>query len=273
MPTLPLPIGAGIYGGDLPVVDESDVEAILPAFLKTTDPSPVKDAIIAALTIMMQTYQEDSEEAVALNDILRSVDYPLYGLGEDRGTPKQQDQSDKEYRNVILRIQNDVTPAAIMAAVNVILAPHTNVLAQYLESIQDRWYISDGSHPWHSYVWDNTSSMAPTYPNRLYEDDASKNLGYFRPQSNPGGARVFSDMTGRFFWIRIPDLSNIDTFGAFSNSDVIESRFYVGGLGVGSELRSIPSTSVFNFNTIYSVVTRLKGSSIRFTLYMDPKLT
>src|ERR1700690_1791469 len=104
MPTLPLPSGSGIYGGDLPVVDESDVDNIVPAFLKTSDPSPVKDAIIAALTVMMQTYQEDSAESVALNDVIRSVDYPLSGLGEDRGVPRQ-GQSDAEYRKLILNIQ------------------------------------------------------------------------------------------------------------------------------------------------------------------------
>lgn len=259
---------------DLPVVDEFDIYNILPKFLRPEDPAPVRDAIVAALTAMMREYQSLSTEAVGMNNLLLANDMGLRGLGEDRGVYQSDNESDTTYRLRILSFPELVTPTVIVAAVNSILAPFTSIQCQYSESVQDRLYIGDSSaRPWHSYVWDSTMSMSPTYPDRLYEDDIDDNLGYVRPNSNPGGARVYSDEIGRLFMIRIPDLAGIDSIGGFPNSSSLEDRLYVGGVGVSSGIRVVGTSTLDTFNNIVATIYRLKGHSIRFIVWADPKLT
>lgn len=273
MPTLPLPTVAAVDGGDLPVSDIEDILAILPGFLKPEDPSPVRDAILAALVAMMVKYQTLSSEGVAMCDVLRSLDSSLRGLGEDRGVYQQEGEDIENYRARILATPGIVTPEAIIAAVNAILAPFTSIECQYAESVQDRWYVgTSAARNWHSYVWDSTTSMAPGYPERLYEEYADQNMGYYRPNSRPSGALVFDDTKGRMFIIRIPDIAGIGDLGGFPSSSELSSRFYVGGIGVSSGIRKIGTTAADTFNLIVSTIDRLRAHSIRFVVISDPKL-
>lgn len=273
MPTLPLPAVSPIMG-DIPVTDQSDILAILPGFLKPSDPPPVRDAILAALVAMFQQYQLDAETAVGMSDVTRAVDYALTGLGADRGVFRSENEDDVDYRIRILGIPSLVTPTAIVAAVNNLLAPLTKIQCKYAEAVQDRWYLNDGFRAtWHSYIWDTTQSMSPTYPDRIYQDDAAANSGYYLISRNPGGARVYSDAFGREFMIRIPDISGVDQLGAFVNSDSLIDRFYVGDTaGIASAIRDDGTTTLDTFNNIVTTIQRLKGHSIRFIVEMDPKL-
>lgn len=272
MPVLPFVPGQPI-NGDLPITSIDDINSIVPFFIKSSDSAPVRDAIFAALLALFLEYQVDSGVAVGQSDILRAVGSALTGLGEDRGVFKTEGEDDELYRARILNIPNIVTPNAILAAVNSILAPFTSIQAEYCESIGDRWYVGDhSSRPWHSFLWDSTESMSPTYLDRLYKDDAPNNLGFFVPNRNPGGARVFNDTFGRLFLIRIPDLSGVDLLGGFVNSTSLIDRFYVGGIGVASAIRVSGTTALDTFNNIVTTVQRLKGQSIRFVIYSDPKL-
>ena len=81
-----------------------------------------------------------------------------------------------------------VTPTAILAAANTILALYTAVRAQYAESVLDRWFVHDGTAGWHSFV-----GAQPQYLARLYPADAAANGGFVRPSSEIGGAWAFAD--------------------------------------------------------------------------------
>jgi hypothetical protein len=275
MPVLPVPQIAPVGGGDLPVTDESDIFSILPGLLKPSDPAPVRDAIISALTAMMLKYQELSSESVTYADVLRSIDSALTGLGEDRGVFRQEGETEENLRARILDIPNIVTPDAIMAAINSIIAPYTTIKAKYAESIQDRWYVGASPKDWHSFVWNSTTNRPPFYPDRLYQDETSLHLGLFLPNLQPGGAQVYSDAFGRFFFIRIPDLSGIDQIGSFSNSASLPNRWFIatGGTGIASGVRTSGTTVSDIFSLIVTTIERLKGNSIRYAVLMDPKLT
>jgi len=277
MPILPLPPDATALGaGDLSVVTDDDVKQLLPAFVRQSDDAPVRDAIAAALRVIVLEYGRRAERAAARVDVLRAEDDDLIGVGQDHDVFASDGESNDSLRSRILDVRALVTPTAIMAAVNSILAPHTSVLAQYGERVQDAWFVGDGTSDWHSFVWDSTSSMSPYYPDRFYEDDATENGGRFRPQSNPGGARVFNDVIGRLFYIRIPALSGLDDGGAFASGvDLLNGRFYVGdgsSADVSNAIRSVPATARTVFDAIVSTVNRIKGHGIRWALFEDPKL-
>lgn len=295
MPSLPLPPGVTQLGGALPFSSTDDVLAILPAFLKPTDSAPVRDAIVAAILAMALVYQERSGYAAAQSDVLRAVDTYLAGQGADRGVVQQTGESSTAYRARILSTPNLVTPTAILAAVNSLLAPVTTIKAQYCESVQDRWYVrkngsSSGLSTFHSFVYKSTAvrSRSPYYLDRLYEDDAAQNGGVFRAQSNPGGARVWNDTLGRFFLLRIPDITPIDSGGAFGFKTA-ETVYPVGskqpGLGMfafkhasagsayGAYARADATSSATIYSAIVNVVGRLHAASIRWAVLVDPKLT
>ena len=80
MPSLPLPPGVSQLGGALPFSSTDDVLAILPAFLKPSDPAPVRDAVVAAILAMAIAYQERAGYAAAQSDVLRAVDTYLAEL-------------------------------------------------------------------------------------------------------------------------------------------------------------------------------------------------
>lgn len=274
MATLPLPSGSSLAGGDLPVSTTEDVLAVFPRFVKVLDNAVVRDALIAALTSMMENYQNQSDNCVQMSDVLAAVDSALTGLGADRGIFRAEGEAEEDYRTRIISIPEVVTPTAIINIVNKLLAPFTTIESQYCESILDRWYVGTGdARTWHSYVFDNITDLAPGYKDRLYVEYASNNFGYTRPNSDPCGARVFSDEKGRCFLIRIPDISGIENLGAFPGSSSIPRRFYVGGVGVASPVRKIGSSVQDLFNKIITTVDAIKGHSIRWILFMDPKLT
>lgn len=223
MTALPAPIPASGTGpGDvLPVVTTADVLAVLPAFLKPGDPAAVRDGMIAALTAIIVAYQSASGFSSANSDVLRAKGIYLDGLGKDRKVFRAPSELDPSYRARILGIPSMVTPAALVAGVNAILAPFTTVQCQYFESGMDRWYARTKSATtgFHSFVWSRAtigSRRCPYYLDRLYQDDAAANGGAFRPNSAPGGARVFSDRIGRFLCFRIPDLSALNLTGVFA---------------------------------------------------------
>lgn len=273
MATLPLPSGSSLAGGDLPVSTTEDILAVFPRFVKVLDNAVVRDAIIAALTAMMENYQNQSDNSVQMSDVLAAVDSALTGLGADRGIFKAEGEADEDYRTRIISIPEVITPTAIIDIVNNLLAPFTTIESEYCESILDRWYVgTSDARSWHSYVFDDTTDLNPGYKDRLYTEYAADNFGYSRSNSSPCGARVFSDEKGRCFLIRIPDLSGIENLGAFPGSTDIPSRFYVGGVGVASPVRKIGTTVTDLFNKIITTVDSIKAHSIRYILFMDPKL-
>ncbi len=266
----------------LPVTSTDDVRAVLPAFLLPDDPAPVRDAIIAALTQILLRYQARS----AAPPPSRTSCAPLgRGLAEacaERGMYKQTGESDDALRARALTVPSLVTPAAILAAANTVLAPYTSVLPQYSEAAQDRWFVGGGApRTWRSFLFKKaTTSLSPFYPERLYPEDAAANGGYVRPQSSPGAARIYSDTVGRYFLLRVPDLSPLDaslaaTYAQASAGVAVSSRMFVGqGKSATNTtyLRKIGASAVGVYQSVVNAVDRIKGSSIRWLLLVDPKL-
>lgn len=361
----PIPLPGTGYGDTHPVISKADVLAVLPAFWKRDDTAPVRDGLVAALTAIMLAYQTDASYAAAMVDILRAQGTYLDGLGNDRGVPRALGELDPSYRVRLLALPSLVTPTAILAGVNAILAPYTAIKAQYSESVQDRWYVRSAQNiaqGFHSFVWkaaSTTGQRSPYYLDRLYEDDSAQNGGYVRPQSSPGGARVFKDTIGRFLVLRVPDLSALDAIPVcafrttndpvatatpvywnpstpYSTLSIGGPKYYLPtqanqtgywytpssstaklsglveptwprvpgqvvldnqvtwicrgvlhpvGLGMfayktvsqgspsGAYIRSFSATAPSVYAAISNLVDRIRGASIRFAMFVDPKLT
>lgn len=265
MPTLPLPAGPVLpAGSDLPVVSPDDVHAVLPAFVRQSDSAPVRDALFAALTAILLRYQELAGAAAAQCDIARATGPYLDGLCEDRGLFRQPGEKDDALRARALTAPDLVTPAAVLAAANAILARHTPIQAQLAESILDRWYLHDGTAEWHSFVGAN-----PQYHARLYPEDAALHEGFVRKNSKVGGAWAFGDRVGRMFVLRVPVLAGLGAAHGF----VPQAFAFEGGRRGGWFLFQDPSSALAVYQAIANSIERIKAHSIRWLLYADPRLT
>lgn len=258
---------------DLPVATSADVLAVLPAFVRASDTAVVRDAIIAMLTAIFQEMQVRSEYAAWQSDILYASGIYLDGLGKDRGFTRIQGELDPQYRVRILQVPQLVTPTAILLAVNNIISPYTTYTSKYFESIVDRWFVTDGTLPWHSFIGAN-----PSYLDRLYEDDVTAN-GTYIPGREAAGAWAFSDTKGRYFVIRAPSLTGSDDQHAFILTGA-GSFIADGSNTAGTEADGTVATFMFGdretslniYSAIVSMVNRIKGASIRWMLYVDPTI-
>lgn len=261
-------------------VTSADVLAVLPAFVRQSDTAPVRDALAAALACILVRYRALGGYAAQQCDITRATGIYLESLCNEHGVYKQDGETDDALRARALTTPNLVTPAAILAAANAILALYTSTQAQYAESVLDRWYVSDGTAPWHSFVGAQAQYFA-----RLYPADAAANGGLVRPSSELGGAWAFSDQVGRFFILRVPVLTGLTNAHAFVASDLVapaDARSFVGdgSNASGSETSGAlgmfvyqdPSTALAVYQAIVNAVTRIKGQSVRWALLADPKL-
>jgi hypothetical protein len=245
----------------LPVTGDADVRAVLPAFLRPYDAAPVRDAIFAALTQILLTYQRRAAHAAAQSDILRAVGRGLTQACAERGIYRQAGELDHALRARAL---------------------YTPVLPQYSEAAQDRWFVgADSSRVWRSFLFRHaTTPRSPLYLDRLYPEDTAANGGSVRPQSSPGAARIYSDTVGRYFLLRVPDLSPLDaslaaTYREASVGVAVGGRMFVGrGTTPTSAtfVRRIGATAVAVYQAVVNAVDRIKGSSIRWMLLVDPKL-
>jgi hypothetical protein len=255
-----------------PVTSEADVLAVLPAFVRQRDSAEVRDAILAGLTAILVRYQELTRYAASQCDLLTATGIYLEGLCEDREVFKQPGESDDALRARALTTPDLVTPAAILAAANTILARYTPVEAEYGESVLDRWYVQDGTARWHSFIGAN-----PQYLRRLYADDAVANGGFVRPNARMGGAWAFGDRIGRYFVLRVPVLTGLTkshacilrgpggTFvGDGKNASGLEARGRMGLFTFES-----PNTALGVYGAIASAINRIKGHSIRWQLIAD----
>lgn len=260
---------------DLPVTSEADIAQLLPYFVRQSDSAVVRDAWVAMLTVLFKEYQKYAEYAAKQSDILYATGMYLQGLGADRGVFKQAGEDDETYRARILSTPALVTPDAIMAAVNAILAPYTVKKANYFEAALDRWFVQDGTvTAWHSFI-----GSQPQYLDRMYEVDAASNGGQFIPSRGVRGAWAFADNAGRHFLIRVPDIAGVESEHAFllvGNGSFIAD----GSNASGTEAAGTVATFTFSdrkvpqdvYDTIINMVNRIKATSMRWTLIVDPTL-
>lgn len=197
-----LPSEGGTLANDqLPIVTDDDVMAILPAYIREADPAPVRDAIVAALRVMATTYQEAASFAAAQRDVVSATGDALDDLLPVR---RLEGEKDEDYRLRGLGLRAVVTPAAICAAVNELIAPD---VCSYIEPALDQFFLQ-GAPP--STTWGCFFDVAPQYQDRLFPDDASDNGGVVKPNVNPGAAPLFSNPSDGMFVLYVPDLSQLN---------------------------------------------------------------
>ena len=245
------------------------VLAVLPAFVRKSDSAEVRDALVAALTAILLRYEELTGYSADQCDIATGVGVYLEGLCEDRGIIKQQGETDDQLRARALTTPDLVTPAAILAAANTILASYTAIQAQYCESVLDRWFVQKGGASWNSFVGAN-----PRYLARLYPEDAAANGGFLRPNSRVGGAWAFGNSLGRYFILRVPvldGLSQSHAFVATGPGGFFASRGSPDPTNAFVYLA--PTTALTAYQFIASAVNRIRGHSMRWLLSVDPNLT
>lgn len=279
MPILPVPLPFDPAGGDLPVKGEQDVRDALPAFVRDVPSAdaPVREALVGGATRMFLEWQSASAYAAAQADPTRATGVYLEGHAEDRGHHKRGVEDDEVLRARMLATPEVVTPEAILAVVNALLAPYTSVQAQYHESILDRWYVQDGTATWHSFI-----GAGPEYAARHYDE---------RPQSDPGGAWAFDDSQGRYFVLRVPELTSINGAHMFvfdgsvppdpalgnAESAWIADGSNTGGTEANGHVATFVSTGLGTALDVYQgivdAVNAIRGAGVRWMLIADPNLT
>ena len=278
MPILPVPLPVLPSGGDLPVRTTADVLAAYPDHVRREVNAPVRDALIEAKTEMFLGYQEHVDYAAAQSDPTRATGLYLEEFTNEVGIFKQDGEKDESLRERYFAVPELVTPEAIKGAVDSILAPFTTKTCFLCESVLDRWFVSDGASSWHSFVGDGTSDMTPDYPDRRYATRAG---------SSPGGALAFSDGEGRFFILRIPNISATADAAAVAADgaavlngegvDVSATRLYADD---GTDADGSSAMFVFAglgsadsvYQAIVNTVETIRGHGIRVRLLVDSKL-
>jgi hypothetical protein len=260
----------------LPVNDVSDVLAILPSFLRPDDPAPVRDGILAAITKLCCSSQEWAQYAAAQADVLRATGAYEDTIGAERSIFRN-GLDGEPYRSLILQPPAVVTPVAIVAAANAILAPFTSVQAQYCESWGDRafFFDDDQAAPPMAYFYDDgTIPLSPDYPDRLYASEGAENDGFAIPNREPGAARFFDDDVGRLFFLRVPDLSSVDAQDTPIYDEPQANDFYVGFslASYTSYILADATSSATIYANIINAVERIRGQSIRWVLFVDANL-
>lgn len=277
MPLLPLPVGgSGLAGGDLPVSDADDVLKEFDDVHRAPEVAPIRDAFVEAFAVGNITYQDLAEYAIAQCDPLRATGEYLAGLAAEREVPPAQGESEESLRARLFAAPSIVTPDAIAAAVNAILAKHTTKECEVVELELDGWYVHDGTVT----AWDSFIGASPRYPDRLFPDDATENGGDFVKNSDPGGAIPARGLV-RSFHIRLPVIDAADEDFAFA----IDATDAIMAIGDGSDTAGAESdgsvaTSVFvdsrtveeAFAAIVGAVESIKGQGMSWSAYVDPNL-
>jgi hypothetical protein len=283
---------------DLPVNDVSDVLAVAPSVLRPDSVAPVRDGIFAGITALCQACQSWGIYAAAQSDPLRATGVYEDAIGGERSIFRS-GALDEPYRDAILTPPTNVTPQAILAAANAILAPFTAVQAKYCESRSDRLFIypdlagpgppaAAPPPPYGNAAFlylESDIARSPAYADRLYESDAATNGGLFCPGREPGAARIFADDVGRMFLLRAPDLTSVDAqdtpvyTGLPANGD----DFFVAAdasspitdptLASTSYVLQNPTLSSTLYASLINAVAHVLGQSVRWELFVDPQLT
>lgn len=260
-------------GGELAVSSTEDVLAAWPAKLRDQEDAPVRDALVEAQLAMFLAHQERSDYAAAQCDPTRATGQYLHGHAADREVYAQENEPDEQLRNRLYAVPNVVTPPSILGAVNQILSGYTDKTAKMFESISDRMFLGDGTTTWHSFMGDGISDIDPQYQDRRYD---------MRDGAGPGGAWLFSENYGRYFVLRIPDITGIGDPAPFmyDSSQVLDDHGPGFFLNDGSITDGSISGFMYNgaadglsvYQAIVNTVEQIRGHGVRWTLRVDKKL-
>ncbi|WP_438029032.1 hypothetical protein [Sorangium sp. So ce233] len=232
----------------------------------------MRDALVEAETAMFLAYQERADYAAAQSDPMRATGVYLAGHASDRGIYQQEGEGDEELRDRVFTVPDVVSPHAILGATNAILAPYTDKEAKLFESVTDRLFLGDGTTEWHSFLTDGTADLDPQYQDRRYE---------LRDGAGPGGAWVFDDADGRYFVLRVPDISGITDALGYAYSGAQDPDDDAGlFMGDGSDVDGSSAGFLYQgssdalsiYQAIANTVERIRGHGVRWLLIVDPKL-
>lgn len=248
MPFLPLPLDTSIEG-DLPVSTGADVLAEFPATHKKPPEAPVRDAFAEGFAEGFIEYQNRASYASGQSDPLKATGEYLKGYAAEHEVVPDIGETEEHLRARIFASPSIVTPDAIEARINAIIAPHVCFIS---ELDLDGWFIHSDA----AAVWDSFVGADPNYPDRYYDE---------LPNTLPGGC-IPSNGLPRSFFVRIPALNAQD--------DVLN---YIGNtFFVSNTLMNIYAsikTSTDLYNAVIAAVESIKGQGISWSLLIDPRLT
>lgn len=278
MPSLPLPPGGcALSGGELPVTDGTDVLVEFSGVHRQPKAAPVRDAFAGAFAVSHVEYQDASAYAAALCDPTRATGDYLRSLAVEHDVTPGVGEDEEVLRSRLFSAPEIVTPAAIVAAVDSILAPLTTKRSQLFELELDGLFVHDGTPT----AWDGFIGAEPRYPDQYYIEDAAENGGFFIDnQHAPPGALISSGLA-RSFHLRIPALEAIDEDFAFAIDAVDEVMAIGNGSDTsGAESDGSVATSLFRdsltFEEAYAAIVgnveSIKGQGISWSAYVDPTL-
>jgi hypothetical protein len=254
-------------GGQTPVTSAADVLAEYPLRVQQEPIAPVRDAVVELQTEALLAYQDAASYAAAQSDPTRATGVYLEEFTNEVSIFRQDSEEDEALRTRLFSPPSVVTPQAIKAAVDALLAPVTDKQSVLWESVADRWFVS-GTADWHSFVADGIADMRPDYPDRRYD---------LRSNSAPGGPAAFNESNGRMFVLRLPEIEAADGEGAFPRRplDLHDTdRFYVNdgsGDWHGFAFSGGQSAHAI-YGAIVNTVESIRGHGVRWLAFVDPKL-
>jgi len=271
----------------LAIMTREDALALLPAWMKTSDVRPVTDALLDALLAIVLEGQYRGSYAAAQSHIARAAERYLIELAAERGVLASDGEEDATLRARVSAVQQTATAVAIREAVNAILAPHTDSVCQVIEPALDRWFVRPAATATGSWVGGGSVGVgiSPPYTDRLYPSDSTRNDGQSIASSEPMGARVYADRTGRLFQVLVPHLSGATEIEAFAWGDprplssapdprTTGPTTFVGGdeTQVGFFIRSSGATADVVMRSIDDAVAGIAGHSMRWLILSDQNL-
>jgi len=251
--------------------------ALLDELLGTEDPAPIRDGLVDSLTSLLYELEFRGEYALAQADAARATEGYLTSMGgEDRMRPRAIGEQDEPYRSRLFSTPETVTERAIVTGVNALLASFTRTQCQLVDTVLDRWFIGDDdpNRTWHSFI-----DAPPEYPDRLYSGQEDSWGGVSRPNSDPGGARVFDNEVGRQFLLLLPDVTGLPAraFVITHRDDlapgtVSEMGFFVGNT-TSADVASFPALNNMDAQALYhaieNFVNSVVGQSIRWSFIAE----
>lgn len=222
MPSLPSPTPFSLFG-NLVVRSAREVMAFLPSLYRRLKEAPVRDLLIGALAAIAREWQRRSSYAIDQSAIPTATDQYLDGLVSDYDLARASGESNEALRRRALAVPEQVSPKALLAAINAIMAPHTSIPVRMLEPGLDGWFVHDGDAVWNAFL-----EAPPEYPDRLYAPGPGE--GTRRDQSEPHGAIPHPEPIGRELLLLIPSFApeGAATFVSDSSSVWEDVQFFVG---------------------------------------------
>lgn len=251
MPLLPLPSETTL-GAELPVSSVEDVLAEFAVPQKSPEVAPVRDAIAEAFADGFVEYQNAAERAAAQSDPIRATGHYLRAYAEEHEVVPSRGESEDSLRARLFVSPSIVTPDAIEAVINEVIAP---LECKVSELDMDGWFIHDSG----TSVWDSFVGAEPNYPDRYYSDQPSLRVGGCVPSNN----------LPRSFHVRIPALQAQD-----EAYDYIGDTYFIGDIvgNGGVNIYQGQATSEDKYNTIIARVEKIKGQGISWSMVIDPTL-